>query len=573
MELKRKRPSKLKIVRMSLCYFAALSKRKPAIVFLVIILAVAKNFLKFKQDEIRSELNKSNASLDLVFVNFVLIAIYNTSWSSINFLTDFVFEKYLTPYGGILTIKILNNIFKSNNKDLYDLSGSSLEYLVTEGAKSMAKISRFILFSLVSRMLHHASGMTLLAKEDKSSFYMVTLLVEASIFLMAFFQCWQVVKVSKYNKVCMKISHDKEASINENLENVAIIKSYSMEDHCLYKYNRIAYKWEEANISTKFWIFSSDMIYSLLSCTFRPGLTVLLIAMDKNNSLNAAQIRNYLTNLTESYITMEATIRILRELFQSLAIAEDIIEYIELNDGRDNDKVKVETFCNDIKAEHLHYSIKGKVVITDASFTIKKGDKCVIYGRNGTGKSSIAKLLLGFDDYQGSILFDGVEFKRLSMDDYRKIVTYVPQDTRLFNETIYYNLAFGNDRPFAEIVEMSKKMKIHDTIMMFPEGYNTCVGEFGKNINGGLRQKIFYTRALLCNTEIFIFDEPTNNLDEAHSQFVTEIIQDPAYCKTTFVVICHDIDIVNKFPTIFKFKDGKILLEKSSSSGSLLIKG
>lgn len=86
------------------------------------------------------------------------------------------------------------------------------------------------------------------------------------------------------------------------------------------------------------------MVYSLLSCTLRPGLTALLIAMDRDNSINSAQICIYFSNLTESYITMKITIRILRDLFQSLTMTEDIVEYTELNEGKDNDKVKVETF-------------------------------------------------------------------------------------------------------------------------------------------------------------------------------------------------------------------------------------
>ncbi|KAI5171839.1 hypothetical protein PAEPH01_1700 [Pancytospora epiphaga] len=95
--------------------------------------------------------------------------------------------------------------------------------------------------------------------------------------------------------------------------------------------------------------------------------------------------------------------------------------------------------------------------------------------------------------------------------------------------------------------------------MMLSNGYNTVVGEFGKNINGGLRQKIFYTRAFLRDTPIYLFDEPTNNLDDEASEFILEYINDPAYSSKTFFVICHDIEISEKFPQIYKFENNKIL--------------
>ena len=109
---------------------------------------------------------------------------------------------------------------------------------------------------------------------------------------------------------------------------------------------------------------------------------------------------------------------------------------------------------------------------------------------------------------------------------------------------------------------MPKSLKLHDKIMSLSNGYNTVVGEGGKNINGGLRQKIFYARAFLKDTPIYLFDEPTNNLDKANSEFLLEYINDPLYSNKTFLVICHDMEIVKQFPKIYKFDENKIILEK-----------
>lgn len=258
-------------------------------------------------------------------------------------------------------------------------------------------------------------------------------------------------------------------------------------------------------------------------------------------------------------------VKLYQNIMESIVLTNTIIDYLSLAREELDKKIRVDTFNDKIEVHGLTYAARGRVIFNDVALVLRRGDKTVMYGRNGVGKSSIFKILLNFDEYQGEVLFDGVEIRRLAMQDYRALMTYVPQDTRLFDESIYANLVFDNDRPFGEVVAECKRMEIHDKIMGLPAGYNTVVGEFGKNINGGLRQKIFYTRAFLRDTPIYLFDEPTNNLDVAGSGFLLSYANDPAYTHKTFFVICHDMEIVRKFPKVYKFDDNRLVLEKDTT--------
>jgi ABC-type bacteriocin/lantibiotic exporter with double-glycine peptidase domain len=274
----------------------------------------------------------------------------------------------------------------------------------------------------------------------------------------------------------------------------------------------------------------------------------------------------FLEAITETLRTAEFLVELVRELIFSIEMASEMSQYLKDSDYEVYEKFKVESFNDKIELSNIFYTAKEKLIIKDASFSIVKGKKYAVHGRNGVGKSSIAKVLMGFDEYKGLILFDGVDINNIDIDSFRSRINYVPQDTRLYNQSIYFNLAFGNDKSYDEIIAEAKKMNIHNEIMTFPDGYNTVVGDFGKNLNGGLRQKIFYTRAFLRDADIFLFDEPTNNLDANNSKFLLEYINDPLYADKTFFVICHDAEIVDKFPCIYRFRDGKVFLEKDDTS-------
>lgn len=365
------------------------------------------------------------------------------------------------------------------------------------------------------------------------------------------------------NKNTMKFGYEKERVIRENIDSMVIVKSYNVEEHRKYKFDSMAFAWELANIYEKNFRMTTEVIFNTISSTIRPGILIYYINMIHKEGKPAEKgvVGLLLDAVTELLKSVKFTVDLLQDTKIELEMSKDILPMV-MKTGEAT-KIAIHSFEDSIKFSNIYYTAKEKLIIENSSFEFKKGGKYAIYGRNGAGKSSIIKVMMGFEDYKGSILVNGINLNDIDMNYYRKLITYVPQDTRLFNHTVFFNLSFGNDKSYDEVIREAKRMKIHDFIMALPDGYNTVVGDFGNNINGGLRQKIYYTRAFLCDREIYVFDEPTNNLDEENSKFLLEYINDPAFKEKTFIVICHNHEIVNQFPGIYKFGEGKVVLEKN----------
>lgn len=563
-QLKSKKPPMMKVITTSLKYFAYNSGFKNFYKVLIVFLTMIKNVLKHSCDYNTTKLIENRDTYKFSY-NYIVVCINFTIWGTFNFLTDFIFEKHLAAYGGLITKLVLENLYKSNDREIYEIRGSEFEYKITEGAKSMAKICRFVLLRLISRLFHFGFSIYRVWRHDQMEYKTIVTLLIIVCTLMCFFQTVQSRKISRLNKKNMFDSYEKERIINENIENMVIIKSYKCEEHRKYIYNSAAFEWDKSNIMVKLWKFTTDILYYFISCTVRPGLVIYYLYACPSASNNLPLTLEFMDAITDTLRTAEMFFDISRELMFSIDLAGDILPYLENYNFELPEKIKVDKFNTKLELKNIVYSARDKLIIENASFQIIRGKKYAVHGRNGVGKSSIAKVILGFDNYSGNILFDDINIKSIDMDSYRRLINFVPQDTRLYNQSIYFNLAFGNDKSFEEIINECKKMNIHDEIMSFPEGYNTCVGEFGKNLNGGLRQKIFYTRAFLRDAEIYIFDEPTNNLDANNSKFLIEYINDPLYKDKTFFVICHIKDLVDQFPCIYKFAEGKVILEKDDS--------
>ncbi|KAK9768517.1 Iron-sulfur clusters transporter atm1, mitochondrial, variant 2 [Basidiobolus ranarum] len=166
-------------------------------------------------------------------------------------------------------------------------------------------------------------------------------------------------------------------------------------------------------------------------------------------------------------------------------------------------------------------------ILKGVSFTIPKGEKVAIVGPSGCGKSTILRLLFRFYDPQsGDIYIDGQNIKDVSLDSLRAHIGVVPQDTALFNDTIFHNIAYGNiNAPREQVYEAAKRAQIHDVIMRFPNQYETKVGERGLMLSGGEKQRVALSRTILKNPPILMFDEATSALDTHTEQSILESVR------------------------------------------------
>ncbi|MBV8391599.1 MAG: ABC transporter ATP-binding protein/permease, partial [Alphaproteobacteria bacterium] len=185
----------------------------------------------------------------------------------------------------------------------------------------------------------------------------------------------------------------------------------------------------------------------------------------------------------------------------------------------------------------FHYE-KARPILHDVSFRVAPGDTVAIVGSSGAGKSTVSRILFRFYDVAaGSVRIDGQDIRDVTQASLRAAIGVVPQDTVLFNDTIYYNICYGRPGATREEVEQAARLaRIHDFIMALPQGYNSMVGERGLKLSGGEKQRVAIARTILKNPSILLFDEATSALDTRTEQEIQRSLEEVSRGRTTLVI-------------------------------------
>jgi len=218
------------------------------------------------------------------------------------------------------------------------------------------------------------------------------------------------------------------------------------------------------------------------------------------------------------------------------------------------------------------YDIR-RTIIKNISFTVPNGKKVAIVGPTGAGKSTISRLLFKFyDPKEGNIFINNTNVNKISQNSLRKIIGVVPQDTVLFNDTIYYNIAYGNTGATKEeVISAAQNADIHDFITILPDGYETIVGERGLKLSGGEKQRVAIARTILKNPKIFFFDEATSALDTSTEKEIQKNLENVSKGKTT-LIIAHRLSTAANADNIIVLDRGAII-EQGTHESLLLEKG
>ena len=197
--------------------------------------------------------------------------------------------------------------------------------------------------------------------------------------------------------------------------------------------------------------------------------------------------------------------------------------------------------------------------VNGVSFSIEKGSKVAIIGHTGSGKSTLAKLLPRFLEYsEGDIKLFGCNIRQIELGALRDNIAYVSQDSMLFNDSVFYNIAFGNPNAgMADVIRVSQSLGLHEFIMSLPLGYDTQIGDRGACMSGGQKQCISLARALLKQAPILILDEATSALDFDTEQNVMKAIDQ--IDGLTKIIITHRLSSIKKCDNIIVMQNGNVI--------------
>ncbi len=266
------------------------------------------------------------------------------------------------------------------------------------------------------------------------------------------------------------------------------------------------------------------------------------------------------------YREIKRSLTDMEEMFGLLDVAQDVTDLpgaqaLKVNGG--------EIVFENVQ---FHYDVR-RTVIHDISFTVPPGKTVAIVGASGAGKSTISRLLFRFYDVgKGRILIDGQDIRAVTQQSLRAAIGIVPQDTVLFNDTIYYNIAYGDPKASpAEIENAARLARIHDFVQSLPDGYQSLVGERGLKLSGGEKQRVAIARTILKNPRILMFDEATSSLDSHTEKEIQASLREVSANRTT-LVIAHRLSTVVDADEILIMGDGRII-ERGRHAALLTQKG
>jgi subfamily B ATP-binding cassette protein MsbA len=245
---------------------------------------------------------------------------------------------------------------------------------------------------------------------------------------------------------------------------------------------------------------------------------------------------------------------------QATASAQRVFDLLDVAKEHAGEGTRTAAFVNEVRFEGVSFEyVAGEPVLRDVTFTARKGEVVAIVGSSGAGKTTLVDLVPRF--YQptaGRICIDGVDTRECSLSSLRALMGIVTQETILFNDSIYNNIAYGSPGATREAIESAARAaNAHDFVMSFPGGYDTVVGDRGAQLSGGQRQRLAIARAILRDPAILIFDEATSALDSESERLVQEAMDRLFAGRTTFV-IAHRLSTIRHADKILVLDRGRL---------------
>ena len=369
-------------------------------------------------------------------------------------------------------------------------------------------------------------------------------------------------RIRKSGSRIQEATADITSVLQETVSSARVIKSFVREE---YEINRF----DKENMNN----FRANMKYAQLSATLTPtiefvaavGVTIILWYGGNSvidGTITAGSLVAFLTYAVNISNPIKRLSRVIGNIQRAMAAAQRVFDVLDLPESIKNlPEAKVlPTVKGQVSFNNVSFSYNpGEQVLNNVSFSVKPGEMIAFVGPSGAGKSTVASLLPRFYDVtDGSITIDGHDIRHVTLDSLREQVGIVPQETVLFNGSVYDNILYGRlDATQEEVEAAAKAANAHNFIMELPNGYQTMLGDRGVNISGGQRQRISIARAILKNPQILILDEATSALDTESERVVQEALDRLMIGRTSFV-IAHRLSTIKNADKIMVLEKGTL---------------
>ena len=443
-----------------------------------------------------------------------------------------------------------------------DRQTGGLSNIILRGTLGIQSVLRLAAFNLVPTLLELALTTLMLWHLFGVWYALVTFMAIGLYIAFTFtFTTWR----TKFRRTMNETDSEAQTKAIDSLINFETVKYFGNEAHESRRFDESLARFEKASVQSQISLNVLNIGQAII-ISAALGVMMLMAAMGVLHHhmtvgsfvvVNTYLIQLYvpLNFLGFTYLTLNQGLVDMEQMFALLQVNQ------EVKDKQNALKLPSHGAPAEIRFEDVHFSYNpDRQILNGISFTAAPGQKIAIVGPTGSGKSTISRLLFRFYDVtSGAVLIDGHDVRNYRQHDLRAAIGVVPQDTVLFNDSIYYNIAYGHPGATRADVEQAARLaQIHDFIITLPQGYNTKVGERGLKLSGGEKQRVAIARTILKNPRILVLDEATSALDTATEQGISASLRSVAQHRTT-LVIAHRLSTVTDANEILVLRDGRVV--------------
>lgn len=444
---------------------------------------------------------------------------------------------------------------------------------IDRGTSGINFLMRFMIFNIIPTLIEIVMVVGILLFNYGIWFALITL---SSIVLYVGYSVYATDWRTRFIREANKADSSSNTRAIDSLLNYETVKYFTNEAYEASAYDEQLASWEQAKMKNRLSLFALNGGQALIiscSMTAMLALAAYQVTYEKMTLGDFVLINAFMMQL---FIPLNFLGFVYREIKGSLANIEQMFTLMLKKPKVEDSNQAAELHLSQAEVNFAGVSFaydSKRPIIKNVSFTIKSGQKVAVVGESGSGKSTLVKLLFRFYDCDsGKITIDGQDIRQVTQHSLRKNIGIVPQDTVLFNDTLFANVHYGEPKADKEKVHKAFEMAhLSDFVTRLPDGFETIVGERGLKLSGGEKQRVAIARTILKNPRILVFDEATSSLDSQSEQAILTAIKEVAEHRTS-LVIAHRLSTIVDADNIIVMQQGEVV-EQGTHQSLLAQKG